>query len=162
MKKYLAVIAVAVMLALAGSPALAAGTCTQALESLPGSIQSYVRVLTFTCTADSAAATYPETAVSSAILDDITGWYIYYVETKPGTTQPTDNYDIVIEDAGGMDLMGGTLANRDTLNKERAFPKVDTANALYGGSYIVGATTLKITNNAVNSAQVTVKLYLAR
>lgn len=38
--------------------------------------------------------------------------------TDPGATAPTDNYDIVINDADGVDVLLGAGANRDTANTE--------------------------------------------
>lgn len=38
--------------------------------------------------------------------------------TNPGATAPTDDYDIVITDAEGNDILAGAGANRDTANTE--------------------------------------------
>lgn len=55
--------------------------------------------------------------------------------TDPGTAAPTDNYDIVITDEEGVDVLAacvaaGRLADRDTANSEQAYffvENVDTA-----------------------------------
>lgn len=113
-----------------------------------------IRSLTYTCTADAAAATYPDT-----VLPAIEGRLLKLV-TNPGAVQPTDNYDITITDQNGADVLQGVGANRDTLNTETALivysgtgthPCVDEADTL----------TMAIANNAVNSAVTVVTLYYA-
>ena len=42
--------------------------------------------------------------------------------TNPGATAPTDNYDITLVDADGIDLLAGEGANRDTSTSEQVFP----------------------------------------
>lgn len=125
-----------------------AGTCVLDAHNKLGSIRSLV----YTCTADAAAATYPDT-----VLPKIEGRLLALV-TNPGAVQPTDNYDIVINDQHGHDVLEGVGANRDTLNTEKALvvysgtgthPCVDEADTL----------TMSISNNAVNSAVTVVQLY---
>lgn len=48
--------------------------------------------------------------------------YIVRVVTNPSATAPTDDYDITITDADGVDVMAGALANRDTANSEQVIP----------------------------------------
>lgn len=40
------------------------------------------------------------------------------VTTDPGATAPTDNYDLELRDADGVDVLLGQGANRDTANTE--------------------------------------------
>jgi hypothetical protein len=47
---------------------------------------------------------------------------------NPGSAAPTDNYDTVLTDADGVDVLGGVGANRDTANSEQGLP-------LVGGAY---------------------------
>lgn len=54
------------------------------------------------------------------------------VETNPGTTAPSDNYDLTINDSNGADIMGGALTNRDTANTEMAIPLVGALAAPLG------------------------------
>jgi hypothetical protein len=79
------------------------------------------------------------------------------VNTNPGSTAPTDNYDITLTDSDGIDLMGGELANRDTANSEVAVPKVDT---VFGCVVVTEAFTLNISGNSVDSATGTVTVYI--
>lgn len=128
----------------------AAGTITQ----VPNNTGN-VRKITFTCTADAADGSFPATALTQKIEGRLIA-----IETDPGSTAPTDNYDIVITNGGGIDVLQGVGANRDTANTESAQivvsgtslrPTVDETDTL----------TLTITNNAVNSATVVITLYYA-
>lgn len=49
---------------------------------------------------------------------------ILRVTTNPGGTAPTDNYDILANDADGFDLLAGKGANRDTANTEAFTPLI--------------------------------------
>ncbi len=79
--------------------------------------------------------------------------------TDPGSTAPTDNYDITIKDKsdGLADALNGTLVDRDTANTEQAYP--------IGGSGTVPAWfqpdtyTFALSGNSVNSASGDVWLY---
>lgn len=137
---------------------MAAGTITQALTNL-GSTGA--KVLTFTCTASADAATYPSTDTSTEITAAILGMCIAEVRTNPGGTAPTAAYDIVINDTDGIDLMGGALANRSATASERVVPALNAVGT-YGSTLIDGTLTLVITNNAVNSAGIVVKVFLTR
>lgn len=131
--------------------ALAAGTITQS------DVEVYLdtRVLTFTCTADASAHTFPVTASDG----DLDG-YVFLVVTDPdGTTAPTDNYDITLTDANSVDVMGGELSNRDTANSEQAVPLID---AVFGSRFVKGPLTITITNNSVDSAGIVVKVFYYR
>ena len=132
-----------VLVLLMAGQALAAGTCTAS-----SAVQATVTVVTATCTADSSDGSYPSTSLGS-----YRGW-IVLAETNPGTTGPTDNYDIVINNANGVDVMGGSLANRDTTNSERATPAIN--------GWVDGALTLAVSNNSVNSATFVLKLLIYR
>lgn len=74
---------------------------------------------------------------------------IELVVTDPGTTAPTDNYDIQLLDSTGVDIMGGGLADRDTANTEQSHPLVDGSPAYRP---VNGKMTLSISNNSVSLA----------
>lgn len=149
MKRILALAAV-LALAVFAADARAAGSVSQTITKQPGGVS----VLTFTCTADSSGGSYPSTATTVPIYG-----YVFLVVTNPGSTAPTDNYDIVLNDADGIDVMGGMLANRDTSTSEQAVPKIDSTNSIYGPRYVGSTLTLVITNNSVNSAGTVVSVY---
>lgn len=80
------------------------------------------------------------------------------IATTPGVTNPTALYDITVVDQYGHDVLEGVGANRSASAAEKVpvvysgtgtHPPVDEADTL----------TLKIANNSVNSALVTVALY---
>ncbi len=131
-------------------PVGAVGTITQAHYTIGN-----IRKVVFTCTADAANGSFPSTAISIPIEGRLLA-----IETNPGSTAPTDNYDIAITDAEGLDVLQGAGQNRDTANTEMAaivfastsvHPAVDESDTL----------TLAITNNAVNSATITIVVYYA-
>lgn len=112
-----------------------------------------VGYITFSWTADSGDGSVPSTASMN-----IQG-YVILVVTDPGTPAPTDNYDITLTDENGVDVMGGTLANRDASNTEQAVPKIGN---VYGGRWVSGTVTLNISNNSVGGAKGIVKVYIER
>lgn len=80
---------------------------------------------------------------------------IFGVDTDPGATAPTDNWDFAITNARGLDVIGGAGANRDTANSERAAVTsgwVDRTDVL----------TLAVTGNAVNDATLTIAILYTR
>lgn len=131
--------------------ALAAGTITYTEKKLPNNVW----VITFTCTGDGSGGSYPSD-VSNAM--DIEG-YVFLVITNPGSTGPTDDYDIVLNDADGVDIMGGQLEDRDESNSEQAVPYID---GVRGSRYVHGVLTPVITNNSVNSAVTVITIYFYR
>lgn len=57
------------------------------------------------------------------------GGMISCVETYPGSAAPTDNYDITITTAGGVDVLMGTGANRSTSAAQMVQPMGVSAGA---------------------------------
>jgi len=140
----------ALLLAALVAPLRAAGTCTQSHQTTGN-----IRKVVFACTADAADGSFPATVLTAKFEGRL-----LVLETDPGSTAPTDNYDLVITNAAGADVLQGVGANRDTTNTEQAQivvsgtslrPTVDETDVL----------TLAITNNAVNSATVAIVLYYA-
>lgn len=161
MKRVLFALAILAALLPASLWGAAAGTCTQTFsEVYSASGPTPIGVLTFTCTASADDASYPSTATSQTITDQIAGRYIIEARTNPGSTAPTANYDIVLNDTDGIDLMGGMLANRSATASEAAQPAI--ASGVYWPRPIDGALTIAITNNAVNSAVTVTKFFLSR
>jgi len=101
--------------------------------------------------ADAADGSVPNT-----VLPSIEG-NIVALETNPGATAPTDNYDIALNDAEGVDKLAGAGQNRDTANTEQAgvvFASTSVPVPVDGE-----ALTLAISGNAVNSATGRVLIY---
>ena len=128
-----------------------AGTITEALTSG----RPPVKVITLTCTADSSDGSYPATALSNIPHGEI-GGRLLQIATDPGSTAPQANYDITVTEAGGADLLLGVGANRHTSSSEVAIIESNGASAVYAGT---DTLTLNITNNNVNSAGITIKIY---
>jgi len=157
MKRFITIIALALALLLPSSLwAVAVGTCTQAYALIP---TSNISTITYTCTASADDASFPSTATSTDITAAIKGMYIIEARTNPGTA-PTAAYDIVINDADGIDLMGGTMADRSATVSQRSIPALSTG--VYGGTAVDGVLTLAISGNSNNSAVVVVKVFLTR
>jgi len=65
-----------------------------------------------------AAWTSTAGGVASATSSKIYTGELLFVITDPGATAPTDDYDVVVNDDEGHDVLAGTGANRDTANTE--------------------------------------------
>lgn len=109
-----------------------------------------VRKKILTITADSGDGSVPSTSFG------LRGW-IFMVVTNPGDTVPDANYDIVLNDADGLDIMGGTLANRSDTLTQQAFPIL--VGTTYGERFVDGQLTLVISNNTVVEAEILVSIY---
>jgi hypothetical protein len=84
--------------------------------------------------------------------------YIHKVTTDPGSTAPTDDYDITLtDDTTGADLLGGEGADRDTANTEEVVPKIGNA---YAGNVAFTSFTLNLSGNTANGATGTVYVYV--
>lgn len=107
--------------------------------------QGHVRKLQIDFVADAADGSIPDT-----VLPVIEG-RLFELTTNPGAVAPTDNYDITMTDAEGIDRLQGVGANRDTANTEVAI-------VVYSGSTIhpvvsrADVLTLSLANNLVHSA----------
>ena len=105
MKKLL--LSLLLVLALA-VPAWAVGTVTITSSNVTVQGNVWRKVITLSWVADAAEATVPLTTIT-AVTYGIGGWYLYTAETNPGSTAPTDNYNIVLNDADGLDVAGDKL-----------------------------------------------------
>jgi len=115
-----------------------------------------MEVVVFTWLANTVTGTVPATSTGTTWPKSRSGC-IAKVNTNPGSTAPTDNYDITLTDADGVDLMGGELADRDTANSEAAVPKIDTT---FGCNVVTDSFTLNISGQSVSAATGTVTIYI--
>jgi len=127
-----------------------AGTVVETITAGYGRME----VITLTCTADAAAATFPATALTNKFSGTL-----LQLETNPGATAPTANYDIVLTDAEGHDVLEGVGANRHTSTTEKV-PVVYSGTGTHPMVHASDTLTWTITNNAVNSAIVVAKIYI--
>lgn len=98
-----------------------------------------------------AAWTSTAGGVASATGSKIFTGALLFMVTDPGATAPTDDYDVVINDDEGHDVLAGTGANRDTANTEYV-----TASM---GAVVNSTLRLRVTA-AGNAKQGTVIIFL--
>ncbi len=142
----------AIMIIWAGT-VFGAGTTT--LTSVTPYANGWTKALV-TFTADAADHTSPTLAISG-----FGGQWLCQIVTNPGSTAPTDNYDIYLK-YDGADLLGGAGENRDTSNTEIAYPIVDSVSGQRACVPVPGTLTLSIENNSVNSATGTIEIHFKR
>ena len=143
-----------------------AGTITATFKDY-SSERINMKLIKFACVADAASSPYgdfptgQDTTTLGISLDKIKGWSVVLVVTDPGAvaSPPTDDYDIVINDDYGCDVMGGELTNRDTAITEQAMPKIGSH---YGPRLVETALTPVITNNTVAGATIDIYVYLQK
>ena len=142
----------------------AVGTCTQSLETVRMDISGppWQKVLTFTCTGGTAgdAGTITATAISSAYVTGLKGWYLYKIITNPGTPAPTDNWDFTLVDGDGIDVLGGAGANRHTTTSQMIAPLLTTG--VYYAQPLLDTWTLTPTGSTEASAVAVIKLIFVR
>ena len=111
-----------------------------------------VKVIILSCVGDDTDGSIPRTAIATKISGKLLA-----LETNPGATAPTANYDIVLNDADGIDVLGGAGANRHTTSSE----KVALPFGTYFGVPVAydDVLTLVITNQSVNDAIIVIRLY---
>lgn len=153
MKRILALTAALALMVFAVS-AQAASSISGAETYSRNTPRESVQVITVTWTA------HTDGSVTSEAIDIDPQGYVFMVVTNPGAVAPTALYDITLTDADGVDIMGGTLANRSATASEQVIPAV--VSGIYGGRYVIGGLTLNLTNNSVNGAGGTVVIYVAR
>lgn len=117
--------------------------------------EQIVEIVDITWTADAAAATVPDTSI-----ENLFGFLIKAV-TKPGGTAPTAASDAILGDPqdSTLDALGGALTDKITTTTQQVYPVVSGGNLPV---YLAGDYTFKISNNAVNSATGTVRLYILK
>lgn len=154
--KRLSILAILLVL-LMPAMAFSVGTGTYTTSYNPDQATNYKhKVLTVSITDDTAGTTV------ALAENDVLGYLLCSMETNPGSTAPTDDYDIVVNTAGGADLLGGAGANRDTANTEIAYPTVDATTGQKACVPINGALSLVLSGNSVNNATTVIKLFLTR
>lgn len=139
-----------ILLILAPVTAMAAGTATYTITQ-PDQKTAIV-----------AIAVTDDTAGTTLSLTGFEGYFLCAMETNPGSTAPTDDYDIVINTAGGFDILGGAGANRDTANTEVAYPTIDSTTGQKGCVPINSTLSFVLSGNSVNGGTTAVKLFLMR
>lgn len=138
------------------SQVFAVGTSSCDSGNLLGSYAEGRYVHTCTWTGDSATGDVPDATVY------LSG-YLVKVVTDPGDTAPTDNYDIAINGPYGSDVMGGALANRDTVNTETAFAFAqDGTTVIFPMVHGLHTVSIPAASQNVNSATGSIYIYVQK
>lgn len=138
-----------------------------AVSSLTQAIRCYgtggnVCVMTLSWTAHTDGS-FTSTALTAANMTTVAGYYLMEMETDPGGTAPTADYDIVITASAtgySFDVLGGAGANRSATVTQAVYPKnTDT----YRYKAVTGDTwTLGISGNSQNGAVGVIRLFFAK
>jgi hypothetical protein len=115
---------------------------------------SSFKVITISWTAAANGSVTPE-SISDINTHEVKGMYLSSIETNPGSPAPTELYDIVVTDVNGLDIFGANCLDRSSSITENCFP-------LNGSKPIDSSLTITISNNSVNSATGTIKLYFTK
>ena len=105
------------------------------------------KIITLTCVGGTGAetGTVPNVVLPANI---VKGWYPMGAETTPGLTAPDNNYDIVINDAAGVDIAGSLLMNRSSTVPQL----VNLGMSPYAFLPVTGALTIVHSNQTAASA----------
>lgn len=133
-----------------------AGTVVLTTDRIGG----WSRAVTITCTGDAADGSFPATNLATLLASSpvpLSGRLVT-LQTNPGSTAPTANYDITLVDGDGIDRLQGLGANRHTSNSE-AVAIVYTGTSISPPVAPGETLTLTLSGNSVNSAVTVVTLY---
>jgi len=113
-----------------------------------------IRRIKFEVTADASDGSVPDTALPA-----FQGRLIA-LHTNPGSTAPTNLYDITLVDGDGLDRLQSVGLNRSTTSSEQV-PVVYSSTSVNPPVSQDETLTLTFANNAVNSAIIVGNLYYA-
>ena len=116
-------------------------------------LRGRIRYLHYSLVGDDASGAFP-----TIVLPDGINGYLLMIQTDPGATAPTDNWDVTLIDGEGFDRLQTVGTNRDTANSEEA-PIVFSATALHPPVAYGETLTLTTAGNSVNDAIVEIFLY---
>ena len=162
-----------ILLALCACPSLwSAGSCTTTDVTSSQNAQSRIPdaetvIITIVCTADASTGSYPAVTVpltgaypSGSVQNayNLTGYILYEVGRKPGTTAPTNNYTTVITDARGFALDLALLTTNGSSTVAQLTPITSATLMLNSYPVVRSALTVQLSANSVNSAGITLDL----
>ena len=131
------------------------GAGTSVITSITPYANGWTKVLV-TFTGDADDSTVPDLNIVG-----FDNQWLCQIITNPGTTQPTDNYDIYLK-YEGSDLLGGAGVDRDTANTEIAYPIVDSVSGQRACVPVPGTLVFSLANNSVKSAVGTMEIHFKR
>lgn len=85
------------------------------------------------------------------------GIILWYIETDPGSTAPTDDYDLAIYNGMHVDIMGTAANNRDTSTSEATGIYINS-QYIYGLP-VQGPFELDQSGNSANAGIYRVRIY---
>ena len=112
-----------------------------------------VKTLTLVIVADGSDGGVDDTVIDASLYG-IENWFLYSVETIPGPTNPTADYDITIKDADNLDIANAQLNNRSADTPQL----VNIGAGDFGYPIVRGDLTVTVGGNSVNSAKITMIL----
>jgi len=142
--------------------AFAGGACTQ--SAVKCGHNAYQCEVNFTCTGSSVDGNFTSAtgmSFNTANLNTLKNYFLYVMTTNPGSTPPTDAYDITLTDAHG-DILGGMGSDRSATATESIVPRIDATNSIYGAAPWKTSLTLAITNTTAPSGNVVITFYFVR
>lgn len=143
-----ATMAMAPMLHAAGSVAVTSELCS-----------GNIGVATISYVADASAATVPSVDLAPFI-SAFHGWFLFKMDADVGSTAPTNLYDVTISN-DISDITGGALT--DLLEAGNQVNIMPLSSEGYEIMVPVSSSlTFALTNNSVNSATGTIKLYFVK
>lgn len=116
---------------------------------------SATKRITFTWEADASGN-------ASGFLTNVLSGTIVRVTTNPAADAPSDDYDVVLLDEDGLDVLAGRGANRDTSNSEHFCPALSFSDGTTTGIapiVVEGKLELQV-SNAGNANDGSLVLYL--
>lgn len=146
---------------------MAVGTCTQSVAAPIANHKGATDItkITFTCVGGTGAeaGTIPDTATNAFNTSFIKGKYLFAVKSypTPDGTAP-DAADVTVVTATGRDLLGGKGVNLIHATLEQSCTPYNAFTGAWEYPVADGALTLKVANQATESADFTIELIFVK
>lgn len=154
MKKYIAMIFLAVML-MASSAWATAGSCTETVYDPYGGAV----IVTLTCTGDSTNGSLPTQTISSAVITLLDSkYYLYNVKAYPTSGGKAPDAADVTVNMDGQDLLGGKGTNLIPASGANDTAPYSAFTSTWRYPLITSALTVIVANEATTSCNYTIEL----
>lgn len=125
MRKYLrGITALIIAVAILSITTLASAAGTVTITGQWVAMDQSMYEVTITWTGDASSGAVPDTAFGVGVMRDIRGLYAGCAETDPGSTKPTDDYDITIVDEYALIFMAAHWATATKQAQNRRIRKL--------------------------------------
>lgn len=159
MKKIVSILVI-VLFVMVHVTAMAGSTVTAATSYNPDQYTNYKNKVIKITIADEAS---PVAAVTTTLSEtDVLGYFLCSMETVPGSTAPTNDFDITLSTAGGFDILNGAGANLDSPTPNVVYPTIDSTTGQKGCVPVNSALTLSFSGNSVANATATINFFFTR